>query len=186
MRWRTRFFVVGVLFTIGCTPALLSQTSQAEQTWTRVTNKTPFQYPLLGKPAPLFDGTDIDGNRVDLSQLRGKVVVLKFWSPNCSACTDEFPALNTIVKNYASGSVVFLAPTKEDSTETRSFLARNKVAYAVVPDQSELFARYMVADYPTHIVIDPTGKIVWAYIGSTDGVAQLLASEIAKALSTAH
>src|SRR5438270_7654533 len=47
----------------------------------------------VGKPAPSFTVTDIDGRRVSLSQLRGKPVLISFWATWCVPCRDELPLI---------------------------------------------------------------------------------------------
>src|SRR5207248_1018736 len=47
----------------------------------------------VGKPAPSFTVTDIDGHRVALSQLKGKPVLINFWATWCVPCRDELPLI---------------------------------------------------------------------------------------------
>jgi hypothetical protein len=52
----------------------------------------------LGKPAPAFHLTDLDGKRVELSSMRGKVALLDFWSPSCGPCIREIPFIQKVAE----------------------------------------------------------------------------------------
>ena len=53
--------------------------------------------PLVGRPAASFALTSFDGARLQLSELRGKVVVVNFWASWCyPACYEEAPALEAV------------------------------------------------------------------------------------------
>src|SRR5688572_22947341 len=56
--------------------------------------------PRVGKPAPEFDGEDFEGRRVKLSDYRGKVVVLVFWSTRCPPCRAMIPHEREMVERF--------------------------------------------------------------------------------------
>jgi thiol-disulfide isomerase/thioredoxin len=64
---------------------------------------------LVGCEAPEFDVVAVDGKRLKLSALKGKVVVLNFWFIGCAPCIAELPALNKLVDEYKGEDVVFIA-----------------------------------------------------------------------------
>jgi hypothetical protein len=53
---------------------------------------------VMGKPAADFETTDIDGKKVKLSDLRGKVVVLDFWYRGCGWCVKAMPQMNQLAE----------------------------------------------------------------------------------------
>jgi len=82
-------------------------------------------------PALGFEMTAIDGMKFDLSSLRGKVVVLDFWSTGCPPCVAELPKLNTLVEEFAGKDVVFIAPTWDDEATIKSFLTEQPFKYHI-------------------------------------------------------
>jgi len=114
--------------------------------------------------APVFSLTSVDGEKFDLSALRGKVVVLNFWFTGCEPCVAEFSELNDLVKNFKSKSVVFIAPTLDNEATLKPFLKKHKFKYHIVPNAGGLIVMtYSDGSgnvvFPTHIVIDREGRI---------------------------
>ncbi len=58
---------------------------------------TAFAAPRVGQPAPAFVGQTVDGQTLDLSQLRGHVVVVNLWATWCPPCRAEMPMLDAYV-----------------------------------------------------------------------------------------
>src|SRR5262245_18501028 len=138
----------------------------------------PAQPPGEGKPiAPTFSLTSLEGEKFDLSALRGKVVVLNFWFTGCAPCVAEFSKLNGLVNKFKDKGVVFIAPTLNNETILRSFLKKNRFKYHVVPNaRSLIVSTYRDGSgqvaFPTHIVIDREGKIDTRLIGA-EGIGDL-------------
>jgi thiol-disulfide isomerase/thioredoxin len=55
---------------------------------------------LVGRPAPPIDANDVDGRRVRLADLKGKVVLISFWASWCPPCLADFPRLNALEATY--------------------------------------------------------------------------------------
>jgi thiol-disulfide isomerase/thioredoxin len=77
---------------------------------------------------------DAAGERVRLSDYRGKVVVLNFWATWCAPCRDEMPMLVEMEKEYGSRGVVFVGANLDDARTSRQipdYLARFGIKYPV-------------------------------------------------------
>lgn len=119
---------------------------------------------------PTFIEHTMDGTRVDIEKLRGKVVVLNLWFINCPNCLEEIGMLNKLVDEYkANNDVVFLAPAASKKAELQKFLAKNPFKYQVMPDAAiTILTKFGVPDkdgnlsvpFPMHIVLDREGKMV--------------------------
>src|SRR5436853_2487631 len=90
----------------------------------------------VGKPAPSFTVTDIDGRRVSLSQLRGKPVLINFWATWCVPCRDELPLIrDEYLAHRAEGLEVVAINWGDESAGTvRSFWKRLSLQPAPVLD----------------------------------------------------
>src|SRR5580704_18781688 len=62
---------------------------------------------------------DASGERVRLSDYRGKVVVLNFWATWCAPCRDEIPMLVEMEKEYRSRGVVFIGASLDEERTSR-------------------------------------------------------------------
>ena len=77
---------------------------------------------------------DASGERVRLSDYRGKIVVLNFWATWCAPCRDEIPYFVELEKEYRSRGVVFIGASLDDERTSRQipdYLARYGVKYPV-------------------------------------------------------
>jgi len=115
----------------------------------------------MDKPAPLFTVADIDGVKYDLSELKGKVVVLNFWFIGCAPCKREMPELNKLVEKYKSKNVVFLAfEVNDNSAEKIRAITKGNFNYTMVPaKRNGIAVQYKIKTYPTSYVIDQSGVI---------------------------
>ncbi len=61
-----------------------------------------------------FTATALDGQTFDLAGLKGKVVLITFWSTRCPICVSEAPKLNELAARYKDKDVVFLGLSMEN------------------------------------------------------------------------
>ena len=91
-------------------------------------NPTPAPHGLVqvGKPAPTFTLTDVDGHRVSLSELKGKPVLINFWATWCVPCRDELPLIrDAYLAHRAEGLSVIAINFGDESADTiRKFWSR--------------------------------------------------------------
>jgi len=132
--------------------------------------------------APDFDVRDLQGNGYQLSKLRDKVVVLKFWFTNCKPCITEIPELNQLVEDFKGQEVVFLAPTLDPAARMKSFLRHTPFGYQVLPDSRSLAHEFNVFGYPTHMVINREGMVEAIFVGVNTDIRELLSGAIQNAL----
>jgi thiol-disulfide isomerase/thioredoxin len=114
------------------------------------------------KKIDAFSEKDIKGLRIDSKELKGKIVVLNFWFINCPPCRHERPYLNQLVKEYASDSnIVFVAIALDEKSQLETFLKDNPFSYRVIPNGGSIAKENDVDQYPTHVILDKEGKIVF-------------------------
>lgn len=107
-----------------------------------------------------FTVTGINGDKLKLSSLRGKVVVLDFWATWCGPCRGQYPLYEEVKKKYKeSGDVVFLAiNTDEDHSIVKPFLEQNQWNKSVYFEDG-LSRQLNVASIPTTMIFDKDGRL---------------------------
>jgi len=115
-----------------------------------------------GKKIASFSAFDMNGAKVDLKELKGKIVVLNFWFIRCPPCRLERPYLNQLVQEYKTdSSVVFIAVALDPKFQLENFLKDNPFDYQVIPDGREIADNYMVDQYPTHVILNDEGRVAF-------------------------
>lgn len=119
-------------------------------------------YKMEGTQIPAFNFTDLNGIKYDNASTKGKLIVLKCWFIGCVACVKEFPELNKLVNNYKDNdSILFISLAIDKKEELTRFLKTKKFKYAVVPEMKNFMSNELdITQYPTHLLVDKTGKIV--------------------------
>ena len=125
------------------------------------------EHPLLGQPAPEFDGEMLDGEEVSLDSLKGKVVVLDFWATWCEPCVMAMPVLAKVTKAYEEKDVVFLAVNvSEDPARVKGFVEEQEWDVSFVLDPNGKIADAFRADaIPQTVLIGKTGAIESVHLG---------------------
>lgn len=118
--------------------------------------------PQEGMKAPDFSVRTLDGEKVEFSSLKGKVVVLNFWFIGCAVCRAHKPMLNELKAQFAGrDDILFLAMTGDPAGEVRKFLEKEPFAYQQAVDATTALDAFVFSGYPKNIVIDKNGKIVY-------------------------
>ncbi|WP_242919639.1 TlpA family protein disulfide reductase [Pontibacter liquoris] len=111
-----------------------------------------------GQPLPALTFKTMTGETIRTADLKGKVVLLNFWSVTCGPCLKEMPELNRLQQAYA-GKVIFLAPLPEDQARTKKTLARHPFQFTVVPGSKAVFDTLGIDDYPKNFFVNRQGII---------------------------
>lgn len=127
--------------------------------------------PTRQDAAPDFLVKDIDGNRLSLESLRGKVVLLNFWGTWCPPCQGEIPALVNLDQMYKGRGLETIGiAIKENSVDTlRGWCRAHDVNYPQVLDADAIAHVYGdVYEVPVSILIDKRGAIRRRWDGERD------------------
>ncbi len=117
-----------------------------------------------GKIAPEFETTNIKGEKIKLSNLKGKIVVINFWFTNCPPCVQEIPELNKIATKYKKSGVEFLAITFDSKEKITPFVKEHPFYFNIISDM-DIIRKYQNSNYPTTLIIDKDGKIMYQKTG---------------------
>jgi len=135
-------------------------------------NKDPKEVPsaLLGKFAPDFEFTTLNGSEVRLSNLRGKPVLLNFWASWCQECKLEANVIGSFSLKYASSekriSVIGIA-VQDTLKKAKDFVKHFGKKYLVGLDDNKgnIALDYGIYGVPETFFIDPNGIIFYKHIG---------------------
>jgi cytochrome c biogenesis protein CcmG/thiol:disulfide interchange protein DsbE len=125
--------------------------------------------PREGFYAPDFTLETLTGDQVQLSRLRGKIVVINFWTTWCPPCRAETPALETSYKAYKDVDVVILGLnlTDQDSlNDVQSFVQEFGLTYPILLDRDGATGLlYQLNGLPTTVFINRQGVIRTVVVG---------------------
>jgi peroxiredoxin len=120
----------------------------------------------VGAKAPDFELKTLAGDRVKLSDLKGKKVMLNFWATWCPPCKAEMPAMEEFHKE-AGEDIVILAVNIDPHLDVKAFVDENKITFPIPLDEEDTVNEtYQVLSIPTTYFIDTKGNIGNKYIGA--------------------
>lgn len=122
-----------------------------------------FAGPKVGQTAPGITLPGVDGNPVELSSLKGKVVVLDFWASWCGPCRKENPFNVEMYESYKKKGFTFFSISLDRNKEAwKKAITKDELTwpYHVLDAQGETANNYGVEAIPATFVIDRDGKIL--------------------------
>jgi thiol-disulfide isomerase/thioredoxin len=131
------------------------------------------------EPAPRFSATSTDGEKFSNCSIKGKIVLLEFWTTWCSFCADEAPLVDKINREFGSKDFLILAVNVGESKKTvKKYLELHpRNCKIVLTDDTNLAAMYAATVYPIYVVIDRDGNVAATQRGAAgeDALRELLA-----------
>src|SRR5215813_13451773 len=120
------------------------------------------------EPAPRFRAKTLNGESFTNDSLKGKVVLLEFWTTWFSYCRNEQSLVNDINHEYADkGLVVLAVDVGESKKKVKQYLEQNPWSCRIVlTEDTNLAAMYQATQYPIYVVIDRDGNIAGTQHGA--------------------
>ncbi|TWI54639.1 thiol-disulfide oxidoreductase ResA [Halalkalibacter nanhaiisediminis] len=120
-----------------------------------------------GNDAVNFVLNDLEGERIELSDLQGKGVFLNFWGTYCPPCEKEMPYMENLYAEYKEKGVEIIAVNvNEPELTVERFVNRYSLTFPVVIDKGmNVSDAYGISPLPTTVLIDEHGTIVHVHTG---------------------
>ncbi|QYF80918.1 redoxin domain-containing protein [Brevibacterium sp. PAMC21349] len=116
----------------------------------------------IGAKAPNFSLKTLDGKQVELSDYKGKKVMLNFWATWCPPCKKEMPDMEKYTQQ-AGDDVVVLAVNIDPENDVQAFVEDNGITFTIPLDsqsaKNPVNERYKILSIPTTYFIDKKGII---------------------------
>lgn len=121
--------------------------------------------------APDFELLSITGNKVKLSDLRGKSVILNFWATWCPPCKAEIPEMQKFYENNKNNNVEILAVnltyTESNPDAVKDFVRNKGLTFKIaLNEHGKVGNLYGAITIPTSYIIDKNGIIRDKYVGA--------------------
>lgn len=136
-----------------------------------------------GIEAPNFTLKNLNGEDVELSQIKGNIVLIDFWAVWCKPCVRKLPSVQSIHEKYGEESLVVLAiNVSEKEEKIKSFIEENNYTLPVLIGNKTVSNDYGAHAIPFVVLIDKEGTIRYTELGYRQGSEQKLINEIEKLL----
>lgn len=126
----------------------------------------------IGDQAPVFTCRTIDGKTLDISKLRGKIVMINFFATWCGPCNLELPVLQRNIWDLYKDNpdfVLIIIGREHTEKEVSDFVTKKNFSMPFAPDpKREIFKLYATQNIPRNIIIGKDGKIIFQSIGYTE------------------
>jgi peroxiredoxin len=127
----------------------------------------------VGQKPPDFSLPDIDKkNTISLSDFNDKVVLIRFWTVDCTACAKEMPELEEIYQNNQDKGMSILAiNVRQPEDVVKKYMSNlpTTITYPVLLDTyAKIYKKYGIVGVPTTIIVDRKGVIKEKILGEMD------------------
>jgi thiol-disulfide isomerase/thioredoxin len=121
------------------------------------------------KMAPPFSLTTLDGQRVSMDGLAGKVVLIDFWATWCGPCREALPHVRQIAQKFAGQPFVVLSVSLDnDESKWRDFVGKNGMTWLQYRDggfNGQIAKQFNVTAIPATFTIDADGVLEDQHVG---------------------
>jgi cytochrome c biogenesis protein CcmG, thiol:disulfide interchange protein DsbE len=139
------------------------------------------KHELLNNPAPVFALESVNGKgKIDLAQLKGKVVLVDFWATWCEPCKKSFPKLEELRVKYEQAGFVIVAVSEDDEgNAVATFGTTHGAKFPLVWDREKNVAgKWKPPTMPSSFVVDKKGVVRFVHLGYHEGEEKEIETEL--------
>lgn len=144
----------------------------------------------LSKPVPSFDFEKSPGIRQDISDLKGKVILITFFATWCGPCREELPLIESEIYKKYKNVIEFellIFGREHNWEEVNKFRSDNKFEMPFYPDpQRAVFSKFAGQNIPRSFLISPEGNIIYSSVGFVEKDFDELKKRIKEQLNTIY
>jgi len=144
--------------------------------------KSEAPLPTVGNTAPSFAAMDMDGKKVSLTDLSGKVVILDFWATWCAPCRASTRELEKLHEKYKDRDVVILGISidegKSVAERVKEFTGKNGLTYRMLVDDGRISKAFAIRNIPAMFILDKQQRIIKIYPGYFQGLSSIVEKEL--------
>jgi len=109
-----------------------------------------------------FTLLDLDDNEVSLSDFKGKIVVINFWSTGCPPCRAEIPDFVEVYNEYKDKNIQFIGVGLDNAENLKAFAEEYNISYPILIDGSidTISGKWRINFIPTTYIVNENGKVV--------------------------
>lgn len=123
---------------------------------------------VVGKPAPDFTATDLDGRSVSLASYRGRALIVSFGASWCHPCRQEYPLLVAAAAEHGSGLAIVSVMHDDLRSDALAFVREFHARWPAINDESNAISRaYGIVGVPQTFFITPAGVVQARVYGIT-------------------
>jgi peroxiredoxin len=136
---------------------------------------------------PEFEAATLAGDYLTSEDVKGKVLLVDFWGTWCAPCVAAVPSLRLMSRRMEKDPFVLLSvSTDSDKATLTEFIAKHQMSWPQVWDERhELSRKFQVEGYPTYMLVDHEGEIVYVVRGWGEGIERDLSMKISSAIRAA-
>lgn len=173
--WKYVFFLFSLII-LGCGPKVepIQPVAKAEAATVKKVK------------APLFELRDLEGQKVSLKEMKGKVVFIDFWATWCPPCIVSAPAIEKLAEDYKNKKVEIISVSLDQNEEAvRRFVRQlNLKSRVAMAGDSLIDLQYQVSSLPAFFLIDQEGYVVSVWNGYHPSLVAVWKKEMDRLLET--
>jgi cytochrome c biogenesis protein CcmG, thiol:disulfide interchange protein DsbE len=122
---------------------------------------------VVGQPAPDFELSDLQGEKISLHDFRGKVVLVNFWATWCETCKQEAPGMQKIMndRELVPGFMTLKILFRDSKSNAARYLKENNFTFKVLVDDRHASLDFGVTGVPESFIISKKGILRHKFIG---------------------